>query len=152
MSHINNMSNTLMATSSMTINVPAEKVWEALTTPEMIKQYLFGTTAVSDWKVGSPLIYRGEWQGKQYEDKGTILRMEENKLFEATYWSSMSGKEDLPENYNKVTYELEDLGEDQTKLTITQDNVATEQEREHSEKNWGMVLETLKKMLENRAE
>ena len=60
----------LTARSSITIAAPAEKVWTALITPAAIKQYMFGTTVVSDWKEGSPIIFKGEWQGKSYEDRG----------------------------------------------------------------------------------
>jgi uncharacterized protein YndB with AHSA1/START domain len=137
----------LKAKATIRIEAPAKAVWEALTTPALIKQYLFGTDAVSDWKPGSPIAFRGEWEGKPYEDKGTILKAEPNKVFEYTYWSSMSGKEDVPANYANVTYNLD--GENgRTVLTITQDGIPTEESKKHSEQNWGMVLTTLKEMLE----
>ena len=140
------MENTLVAKRSITIKASTSKVWNALIDPEMIKQYLFGTTAISDWKVGSSITYRGEWEGKSYEDKGTILRMEPEKLMESTYWSSMSGKEDKPENYIKVTYELFPKGEETT-LTISQDNGTAETD-DHAGDNWEMVLKSLKELLE----
>jgi uncharacterized protein YndB with AHSA1/START domain len=132
---------------SIIINASLARVWEALTTPELIKQYLFGTEVISDWKVGSSITYKGEWKGKSYEDKGIILQFVPEKLFESTYWSSMSGMPDVPENYKKVTYELA-LESGNTKLTLTQDNNATEEEKNHSEQNWKMVLDGLKKLLE----
>lgn len=54
----------LIAKASITINAPVAKVWEALVSPAMIKQYMFGTNVVTDWKEGSPIVWRGEWQGK----------------------------------------------------------------------------------------
>jgi uncharacterized protein YndB with AHSA1/START domain len=113
----------------------------------MVKEYLFGTQVESDWKVGSPITYKGEWQGKKYEDKGKILELEPNKKLVSTYWSSMSGKPDTPENYQTVAYELSPDG-DGTKLTITQDNNATEEGKEHSESNWNGVLVKMKELLE----
>ena len=142
------MGTNLIAKSTIIVNAPASKVWQALTDPKLIKQYLFGTDAKSDWKEGSTLTYSGVWEGKAYEDKGKILKVVPEKLLETTYWSSMRGLPDQPENYNKVTYQLS-AENGSTTLTITQDNVKTEQEREHSEKNWGMVLQGLKKLLEN---
>lgn len=139
--------NNFIAKAETVIKATASEVWDALTNPAMIKQYLFGTEASSDWKVGSPITYKGVWEGKTYEDKGTIVRIEPEKVLETTYWSSMGGKEDVPENYNKVTYKL-DREEDATKLTITQDNNPTEESAKHSEKNWHMVLDGLKKLLE----
>jgi uncharacterized protein YndB with AHSA1/START domain len=141
------MSKDLIAKQSITINAPASKVWDALINPEMIKQYLFGTDAVSDWKVGSPITYKGSWDGKTYEDKGTVLNVVDEKLLESTYWSSMSGTSDTQENYKNVRYELKPVNGGTT-LIITQNNNATEEEKNHSEQNWRMVLNTLKKLLE----
>jgi len=141
------MSKDFIAKQSITINAPASKVWDALINPEMIKQYLFGTDAVSDWKVGSPITYKGSWDGKTYEDKGTVLNVVDEKLLESTYWSSMSGTSDAPENYKNVRYELIPINSGTT-LMITQNNNATEEEKNHSEQNWRMVLNTLKELLE----
>lgn len=138
---------TFTAKASITIKAPASKVWEALTNPAMVKQYLFGTEMTTDWKVGSSITYKGVWEGKAYEDKGKVLEFEPEKKIVSTYWSGMSGLPDVPENYNKVTYALSPAGND-TNLEITQDNCKTEEGRDHSQKNWMMVLDLIKKMLE----
>jgi uncharacterized protein YndB with AHSA1/START domain len=137
----------LVARQSVFIRASAAKVWKALTDPDLIRQYLFGTEAISDWKAGSQIRYRGTWEGRTYEDKGVVLKAEPGKALESTYWSSMSGLPDIPENYKKVRYDLtpEQGG---TRLTVTQDNNATEEEKDHSEQNWRMVLEGLKMMVE----
>jgi len=141
------MKSNITGKASVTIHATAAKVWEALTTPKIIKKYFFGTDAVSDWQVGSPLIFKGEWQGKHYEDKGTILEIVPQKLFKYNYWSSMSGIEDKPENYVDVTYEI--LGKDNDiTLSVTQENIPDEKMKEHSEQNWNKVLGDLKKLLE----
>ena len=144
------MKSNITGKVSVKIDAPASEVWEALTTPEIIKKYFFGTNAISDWKVGSPLIFKGEYQGKHYEDKGTIVKVERNKLFQYKYWSSMSGIEDKPENYVTVTYELSEKN-DKTKLTVTQENIPDEKTKEHSEQNWKKVLTDLKKLLEKES-
>jgi uncharacterized protein YndB with AHSA1/START domain len=100
----------LTAKASILIQSTSAKVWKALTEPELIKQYLFGTQVTSDWKVGGSITYRGIWQGKSYEDKGKILTLVPEKIFQSTYWSSIRGLEDRPENYAIVTYELETIG------------------------------------------
>ena len=137
----------LTAKASVNIDAPASKVWEALTNPKMVKQYLYGTDVHTDWKEGSPITYTGEWEGKPYEDKGKILKVVPEKLLSTTYWSGMSGKEDKPENYNQVDYHLKEEN-GATKLELTQDNIDTEQSKEHSEKNWNMVLKGMKDLLE----
>jgi len=141
------MNNTFFAKATITINAPASRVWDALTQPELIKQYLFGTHVTTDWKAGSPITYEGTWEGKAYKDKGTILQIEPGKLLVSTFWSALSGLPDIPENYQTVRYELsaEDHG---TRLTITQDNNATQADADHSAQNWSMVLDAMKKMLE----
>ena len=142
------MNQNLIAQASTTIHAPASKVWEALTKPELIKQYFFGSDVVTDWKVGSPIYYRGEWQGRSYEDKGTVLAVEQNKRLVSTHWSPLSGVPDTPENYHTVTYLLAEHN-GSTDVTITQDHNASEDEKSHSEQNWQMVLDGLKKLLES---
>lgn len=136
-----------IAQQSITIRTTPTRVWEALTDPKLIKQYLFGTVVETDWQVGSSITYRGVWENKQYEDKGVILNVVPEKLLATTYWSSLSGTLDSPENYQHVTYEL--AGEDgQTTLTITQDGNGTAEAKTHSEQNWARVLADLKRILE----
>jgi uncharacterized protein YndB with AHSA1/START domain len=143
-----NKDKELIANASMTINAPLAMVWEALVNPDLIKQYMFGTNVVTDWKEGTPIIWKGEWQGKAYQDKGTILRIDQERVLQYSHFSPLSGQPDVPENYHTVTIELSGQGR-QTNVSLSQDNNATEQDREHSEKNWQMMLEGLKKLLES---
>ena len=141
------MNRQFVAKQTIVINAPTTKVWDALVNPEMIKQYMFGTNAISDWKKGSPIVFKGEWQGKTYEDKGVILRLEQERLIQYSHFSPLSGLPDTPENYHIVTVELLSEGI-RTLLSLSQDNNPSGQAREHSEKNWGMMLTSLKKLLE----
>ena len=141
------MDKELIARAEIVIMAPVGQVWDALIRPEMIKQWLFGTNAVSDWREGSAIVYRGEWQGKAYEDKGVILKMIPGQIFSSTYWSGMSGLPDAPENYQKVTYTMAAEG-DGTRLVVTQENIKTAEAQKHSGENWGVVLENLKNVLE----
>lgn len=54
------MNKELIAKVSTTVNAPIARVWEALTKPEIIKQYMFGANVVSDWRVGSSIVWKGE--------------------------------------------------------------------------------------------
>lgn len=138
----------LVAQTSISIQAPVNKVWQALTDPKLIKQYLFGTNAVSDWKEGSSITYSGEWEGKSYQDKGEIVKIIPEKLLHTTYLSSMSNKEDKPENYANVIYEIEPQ-DNSSQITITQDNIENEEQVDHMIQNWNMVLSGMKKLLEN---
>ena len=142
------MNNAFPAKAAITINAPAPRVWEALTEPSLIKQYLFGTEVTTDWRVGHPITYTGEWDGKQYEDKGEVIEKIVGKLLVTTYWSSLSGLPDIPEYYKTVRYELSPEGSG-TRLTITQDNNDSREDADDSEQNWKMVLEGIKKLLES---
>ena len=143
------MQNDHIAKASTTINAPAAIVWDALVNPETIKRYMFGTNVVSDWKEGSPITWKGEWEGKAYEDKGTILKFSPPRQLQYSHFSPMTGQPDKPENYHTVTIDLA-AGGAKTNVTLTQDNNATAEEREQSEKNWSMMLDGLKELLEGR--
>ena len=141
------MNKTLVAKQSITINAPINIVWEALTNPAVLKQFMFGTEVVSDWKKGSPIVFKGVYEGKIYEDKGVILRVEPERVLQYSHFSPLSGLPDSPENYHTVTFALSDQGK-RTSLSLSQDNNASEEEREHSEMFWGRMLSTLKEVLE----
>ncbi len=137
----------LIARASTSINAPGEKVWNALVNPEAIRQYMFGTTVVSDWQVGSPIVWKGEWQGKPYADKGVILQLQPGRVIQYSHFSPLSGLPDKPENYHRVTVELAADGS-QTRVTLAQDNNDSEEDRDHSQQNWEMMLAALKKFVE----
>jgi uncharacterized protein YndB with AHSA1/START domain len=139
----------LIAKASTTINAPAAKVWDALTNPEVIKKFMFGTEVVSDWKQGSPIVWKGMWEGKPYQDKGVILDIEPQRMLRYTHFSPLSGAPDVPENYHTLTYELSDEG-DNTLVVLSQDNNSTEEDREHSQKMWEMMLVSLKNVVEEK--
>lgn len=137
----------LTVNTEIKFKAPAAKVWQGLTDPAMVKEYFFGTNLESSWKVGEPITFSGEWEGNKYQDKGTILEIDPGKFLKYSYWSSMGGTEDKPENYANITYKLTEK-DGVTTLAITQDNVKDEAAKEHSEQNWQGVFEGLKKMIE----
>ncbi|HLA52181.1 MAG TPA: SRPBCC family protein [Flavitalea sp.] len=141
------MKHDISGQASISIHAQPDKVWSAITEPEEIKKYFFGTDTITDWKVGHPITFEGEWEGKKYKDKGTILAFEPGKMLRYSYWSSMSGIEDKPENYVPITYEI-DLDNSGTKVTITQENIPSQEMKEHSLENWKKVLQGLKKVVE----
>jgi uncharacterized protein YndB with AHSA1/START domain len=141
------MKNPYSSKINIHINAPSYKVWDALTKAEIIKQYFFGTNTNTDWKPGSPVTFSGEYEGKTYQDKGTVLENEPGRKLKYNYWSSMSGIEDMPENYAPITYELQESNNG-TDLTIIQENIPDEKTKDHSEQNWKMVLDGLKKLVE----
>lgn len=144
------MATDLIAEASIEIAAPVARVWAALTEPALVKQYFFGTEMATDWKVGSPITYRGEWEGKPYEDLGTVLEFEPQRHLAFSYWSNFSGVADTPENRQRIDQHVEDRG-GSTLVTMSQDNVPNEEARDHSAANWAMVLGEMKKLLEGGA-
>ena len=137
----------MTSTTTVTFKAPIAKVWQGLTDPAMVKQYFFGTTLKSDWEVGGPITFSGEWEGHKYEDGGIILDIDAPKLLKYTYWSSMSGTENKPENYNNITYDLTET-DGITTLVVSQEGVKSEEAAKHSEDNWTNVFDGLKKIIE----
>jgi uncharacterized protein YndB with AHSA1/START domain len=135
------------ATAQIVIRASREAIWDAITQPELVKQYFFGTNLSTDWRVGSPIFFRGEWEGKAYEDKGTVLSFEPMKSLSFNYWSAFSGHEDKPELRHIVRYDLEETPEG-VRVTLNQSNVDTQAHAEHSQQNWQKVLTSLKELVE----
>jgi len=138
----------IIARVSVVVDAPKGKVWEALVTPKLIKKYFFDTDVQSDFKVGSPITWKGEWEGHSYEDRGEIREAKKDQLLQFSHFSPTSGEKDLPENYRIVTITLSE-SEGKTKVTLTQDNNHSEAAREHSEENWKLMLAGLKKVVES---
>jgi uncharacterized protein YndB with AHSA1/START domain len=139
--------NGIVATASIDIAAPADRVWAALTEPDQIAAYMFGSRVETDWQVGSPITWNGEWEGKPYQDKGEVLAYDEPRRLSVTHFSPLTGQDDVPENYHTLLYELADAG-DGTRLELSQDNNASDEEADHSRQNWQMMLDGLKKQVE----
>jgi uncharacterized protein YndB with AHSA1/START domain len=136
-----------VATSRITIDAPAERVWSVLTDRDAIKEFMFGTDVVTDWVVGSPIVWKGVWQGKDYEDKGVILELEPGRRLVHTHFSPLSGQPDSPENYHTLTWTLEG-GAGETHLTLSQDNNSSAEEAEHSKGMWDSLVSDVKAIAE----
>jgi uncharacterized protein YndB with AHSA1/START domain len=147
------MNEELTAKANVTIHAPLAKVWDALVNPQVIKRYMFGATAVSDWKEGSPIAWKGEWKGKPFEDKGRILELRPGERLRYSHFSPLSGAPDKPENYHRVTIDLskqddQNGREGYVRLDLSQDNNKTKEARDESQRNWTMMLEGIKKAVE----
>jgi len=137
----------LAAESSIEIDASPDRVWEALISPEAIHDYFFGTNVQSTWREGEPIVWRGEWQGSTYEDHGTLLTIAPPTKLQYTHFSPLTGQDDVPENYHTITVDLAPISAG-TLVSLSQDNCATEEGRDHSAQNWGMVLDGLKRYVE----
>lgn len=137
----------LIATAEIDVAATPAQVWAALTDPAQIKKYFLGAEVETDWRPGSPITWKGEYQGNAYEDKGTIIEFEPDRRLQVTHFSPMSGQPDEPENYHTLTYELEQRG-GYTNVVLTQDRNASQAEAEHASTTWAGMLAGLKKTVE----
>ncbi|MDB5283795.1 MAG: hypothetical protein JWO06_2870 [Bacteroidota bacterium] len=142
------MRNDLVVSKSIDVNATPEKVWEALTNPEIIKEYLFGTETITDWKVGSEVIFQGAYEGHKYRDKGIVLENVPNQKLTYSYWSGFTGLADLPENYSTVHYTITPIDKDHTTFTWTQKGFANEEGKEHSESGMDAFIQKIKEIIE----
>jgi len=150
------MTNQLFVKSSITINASAAKVWDALINPEKTKKYMFGCETVSDWKIGSPLLWQAEYEGKETVFvKGEIVDLQPEKYLKYTTIDPNSNIDDTSENYLTVTYEL--ISDDgKTILNVKQGDYLTvaDGERRYQEaynngEGWDPILTEIKKLVES---
>src|SRR5680860_1566558 len=133
-----------VATAEAEISASTAQVWTALTDPDQIEKYMFGSRVETDWKPGSPIVWKGEYDGKSYEDKGEIVEIDPERRLKVTHFSPMSGQEDVPENYHTLTYELEDRGVT-THISLSH---ASEEQAEQFKANWQAMLDSLKEIVD----
>ena len=146
----------LLVKNTIAIHAPASKVWDALTNPQQTKKYMFGCETVSDWKPGSPLLWRMMYEGKELiAVKGNVVKIEPGKLLVYTTFDPNSTLEDVPKNYLTVTYSLESQN-GQTLFTVTQGdyNMVADGERRYKEaynngEGWNPILVEIKKLVES---
>lgn len=137
----------LVLEKSISINATAAKVWQTLTDGDQLKQVYYGCDVITDWKVGSAILFKGSWDGTDFTDKGTIRSFEDGKWYEYDYWSNFSGLPDLPENHSLIRFEVEAAG-DKSLLKLRHSNFPTQTQYEHSDENWNSSLELIKKLSE----
>lgn len=143
------MEEQFIARVTTEINAPIEKVWEALTKPELVKQYFFGVDLITDWQEGSDITYKGEWEGVAFEEKGTVLKVEKPNRLVSNYWSPSSGLPDTLANRQEIVYAMQEA-DGKTHITVTQTNNKSADVAKHSQSNWQTVLNGLKTLLETK--
>lgn len=125
-------------------------VWKAMTRKN--SAMFPGTEVLTTWAVGSSIVFRGEWKGKGFEDRGEIRSLTPEHQLEFTHWSPLSGTEDRPENYHLVRYDLAPK-DDGTRVVLSQFNLGpntnlSPDSKAEYEKNWRTMLKSLKSAAE----
>ncbi len=131
------------------LKAPASKVWEALTNPDLVRQYLVGAEVISDWKVGSKIVYCGSFNGIDFRDEGEITIFEPDKQFQYTYWSENHGTENVKANHVVLTYTLSESNYG-TLLSVSQENYQSKEIADAMKNIWDLILGKLKDVVENQ--
>jgi uncharacterized protein YndB with AHSA1/START domain len=135
-------------TSRIMIHAPANRVWDAITKPELVKQWQYGSDLLTDWQVGSDIRFHSEWEGKVFEQWGKVLDVVPYKLIRYTLFAPRPGLEDKPENYFVMSYVLNEEGNN-TLLAIEQNDNRPETGVQESHDDDGQsVLSALKSIAE----
>ena len=128
------------------INADRERVWTAMTDPDLVSHWMMGARLRSDWRPGSEITWSGEYKGQAFEDRGEIIEIDHGKRLVHTHFSPMSGADDVPENYHRVEWRLE--GEGNTTALTLEMPVESEEQGEEFESSWGIMLDSLKDVAE----
>lgn len=142
------MDRNLIATSTVEIDATIEQVWDAMTNPEKIKVYLHGTETTTDWREGSPIEFKGEYEGQTYHDKGEIREVVLHRRIVYTYLSSFSGLADEPGNYALVSYLIDPLEQGGVRFTWHQQGFTSAESQGHTEEGLAAMLQQIKKLVE----
>ena len=137
-----------VAHAKVTVDATPQQAWQALTDPEQVRRWMVGTEVSTDWQVGSPITWRGEMNGKPYQDKGEVLEVDEPRRLSTTHYSPLMGQEDRPENYHTVTYTLDGEGDGPTTVTLEQDGNESAEQAEQFSANWQSMLDAFKESVE----
>lgn len=130
-------------TVTRTIHVPASRVWDTLTDPDLVKRWMMGAAVDSTWQEGAPITWSGSYEGTDFTDRGEVLRVEKGERLVHTHVSGMS--EDAAEH--ELDWRLaEDEGT--TKLTLVQKGATSEEEQEQFRATWSGMLDALREAAE----
>lgn len=144
--------NELYTHETIDIAARPEAVWKVLTDPAITPQYMFGCEAISDWKVGSPLLWRGLLEGKPMVFvTGTVVTFEPCTLLEYTTFDPNGGLRDVPENHVTMTCRLTPMPGGLTRLEFRQGDFAKVEQGERrfaDSQGGGQILVKLKAIAE----
>jgi uncharacterized protein YndB with AHSA1/START domain len=140
-------------TKSITIDALSSRVWSALITPDLMERWMSheALTITSEWRVGSPILFRGQLHDIAFENRGVIQKFEPKRILHYNYWSILSHGRlaDVPENYSMVCFELTPYGEG-TQVTLAQSDFADISIYQHARMYWNGALQNLKAVCETQ--
>lgn len=142
---------TLYAAIHKTIPIlaPVSVVWNALTNPDLMKLWMSESelNIVTEWKIGGPILIRGNLHNATFENTGFILNFEKERKLSYSHLSSLSNLADRTENYSVLEFDLTAI-DNYTMLSISAHTFPTEAIYRHLVFYWTVTPEILKKFIE----
>jgi uncharacterized protein YndB with AHSA1/START domain len=126
------------------IRTTPDRLWEAITDPEIRAKYNFGAGVHSDWKPGSGLEMSSPKAGMLLGE-GEVLEAEPPRRLVHTL-TALWGEEARSEGATRITWDIEPVG-DSCRLTVTHDQLR-EGASDQLYGGWPMILSGLKTWLE----
>jgi uncharacterized protein YndB with AHSA1/START domain len=143
------MSKEMFIKKVVAINAPVHKVWQVLTEPAYIKQYMHNCNVDTNWEVNTPIIFS---TSEKVLSKGEILQVDNEKMLKYTTFAPGSGIKDKSGNYLTVTYELFS-GYGNATLTVIQGDFCkvnnSEKRHKDASDDWDFILAKVKELAEN---
>ena len=96
--------------SIVEIRAPASTVWRALTVPDLVKQWQYGADLLTTWEPGTPIVFRNEWDGQIFEQRGTVLEFMPGSRLKYSLFFPRPDLQDTPAHHFFMTYELTERG------------------------------------------
>jgi uncharacterized protein YndB with AHSA1/START domain len=122
-----------------------EKVFEAITKPDIAKRY-WGHENVSDWRQGSKWEHVKANEARTVELVGKVIEISPPSRLVIS-WANQSQAQD-PDAYSRVTFGIEEFN-DMVKLTVTHDDLVVGSGMANGvTKGWPIVLSSMKSFLE----
>jgi uncharacterized protein YndB with AHSA1/START domain len=130
----------------MYINSPQEKVWEAITTPEIVATYFRGAQVDGTYEPGTQ-IRTASADGSQEWGNNTVLEADPPRRLVHT-WRSLYDADLAAEPESRVTWEIEGLSGGYSRLTLIHDKLDASPKTAASVTGWTYYLSSLKSVLE----
>lgn len=143
------MENRSIISRKLILPASVSQVWDALINPAKTKLFMFNCEVKSDWQIGSPIIWKGNYQGYESGERGIILEFEVGKKLKYTSFDPNFGLPDTEQNRLHISYDLSAIG-DSTELITTIENFNGDTQRDiHLAAGWdSIVLPALQKLFE----
>lgn len=140
------MSQDLKATRTTEIFAHIDKVWNALTKPELMKTYFFASNVDADWSEGGEINLEVNREGGTIAQKGKVLEIKPKELIKYKFWQNP--KEQPEENFSITTYQLEHATSASIKLIWTEEGFADEDQKNRKESELPKILHQIKAIVE----